>query len=190
MYAPQAAMTAPAPNGGGMGIGLILALGIAVVLSCGAGLYFQVGVGTTTPAPSLADQLAAMQQQQQALADTQTTGPTPPPLCPEDYDPVVDINGKVYKNSCYALSVGAQFAPQRLNSAAPTAAAGPTIKPALAALLARMPSASGTNSALNRSAPAIVQRGPRQVLQGGRVVQGPGQRRAVPAVPASARPAT
>jgi uncharacterized membrane protein len=39
---------------------------------------------------------------------------TEAPLCPENYAPVKDINGKIYKNSCYAQSVGAQFAPTPL----------------------------------------------------------------------------
>ena len=170
-------VSAPAAAGSGSGGMMIAAVALVALVSCGAGVYFSVGINpasTPTPAPTLQQQLLALQQQ--ALAPTFAPS-TPVPLCPNNDAPVVDINGKVYKNACYAQSVGAQFAPTPFTStpgpvSTTLTPAGATVNPAVAALLASMPSAAGAGTALNRSAPVLVQRGGTQNIHGGQVSQG------------------
>lgn len=158
---------------------MIAVVALVLLVCSGAGIYLTVGVGpaTSTPAPATAEELLLQLQQQQLLQQqqTQTLPPsTVPPLCPNNYNPVVDINGKVYQNSCYAQSVGAVFAPTPYTTS-PAPALTPangTLNPVIAALLNRMPAATSTGTALDRSSPLVVQQAGRQSLRGGRVVQG------------------
>jgi type II secretory pathway pseudopilin PulG len=88
---------------------------------------------------------ASLAELQAAVASLQTQGATastsPPmteaPLCPENYAPVKDINGKMYKNACYAQSVGAQFAPT------------PMTQSEIDEILGGMPQASGSKTTMS-----------------------------------------
>lgn len=99
------------------------------------------------------------------------------PLCPENYDPVVDVYGKIYKNICYAQSVGAQFAPT------PYTGTGAISDPVTASLLKNIPKALGSRTILGPSAPttgATVVQGRGGQTVGG-VTQGGGRQQAAPA---------
>lgn len=138
-YANYPRMSQSSGNGGKI-IAAVVALALIVSLVA----FFAFGRQQTvqTPQTSLQDTIASLQTQL-AAATAQTSPPvTPAPLCPENYNPVIDINGKVYKNVCYAQSVGAQFAPT------PYTGTGTVTDPVAVEILKNLPRAQGSRTVL------------------------------------------
>lgn len=149
---------------GGGNTGLIVAVVFGFLLSAGTAAWFMRGKSTTP------DQSQAMTQVQAVTNPPATSSP----LCPNNYLPVTDRNGKIYQNSCYADSVGAQYAPTPYTTA-PTAGGGATsaVDPVTAALLARLapgmtlPPGTGVRTTKK---PVVINQGA-QKFEGGSFVQ-------------------
>ena len=135
------ALPPPAPSGGSSAIVWVIA-GVVLLCVVGAAIYFSMkSPSTQAPAgPSAADIVAEIQSQTAASTPTPTPE-TLPPLCPENVAPVLDADGKIYKNICYAQSVNAK---------------GPLV-PSPVGQPGGIPGAVGTDTSLSTSAPVIYQ---------------------------------
>lgn len=157
-----AAYAAPPPAQKGSNAVVWVLLAVVVLCVVGAAIYFSVkpAAAPQTPAPSVADIVAQIQ----AASAAATPTPTPQtlaPLCPENVAPVIDADGKVYKNVCYAQSVNAKgpLVPSAVGQPFPGASS-----------LVGIPRAVGTQTALGTSAPVVYQGKGGQTING--VVQG------------------
>lgn len=168
---PPAPVPAPAPaaaQGGGSNA-IVWVIGAVVVLCVVGGAIFMSAkpAAPVAQAPSIDDILAQVQ-----AATPATATPTPetlPPLCPENIAPVLDADGKIYKNVCYAQSVGAK---------------GPLV-PSPVGQPGSIPGAVGTETKLATSAPVIYQGKGGQSVNG--ITQGnPGIRTQATSAPSSA----
>jgi len=131
----------PAPSGGSSAIVWVIA-GVVLLCVVGAAIFFSMksGPATQPPAgPSVEDLIAQIQAQTGASTPTPTPQ-TLAPLCPENVAPVLDADGKIYKNVCYAQSVNAK---------------GPLVPSPVGQ--GGIPGAVGTDTSLSTSAPVIWQ---------------------------------
>lgn len=163
---------------GGGNTGLIIAVIFGFLLSAGTAAWFMRNKSTTVDQTQTVTQVQAV-----------TNPPvTSTPLCPNNYAPVVDRNGKIFQNSCYADSVGAQYAPTPYTTA-PTAGGGAasSVDPVTAALLARLaPGVTlppGTGARATRK-PVVINQGARK-FEGGTFAQAASTR--APLLPPQAR---
>ena len=139
---------------GGGNTGLIIAVIFGFLLSAGTAAWFM-------RSKSVVDQSQAIVQAQIVTDPPATSSP----LCPNNYAPVKDRYGKVYQNSCYADSVGAQYAPTPYT----TMPAAPDVDPVTKALLARLAPGTtlppGTGVKVTRK-PVVINQGA-QKFEGG-----------------------
>lgn len=156
-YAPPAPQP-PAPvqaaaQGGGSNT-IVWVIGAVVVLCVVGGAIFASSrpAAAVSQAPSIDDIVARVQASTPATATP--TPETLQPLCPENLAPVLDADGKIYKNVCYAMSTNAK---------------GPLV-PSPVGQPGGIPSAVGTDTSLATSAPVIYQGKGGQSVNG--IVQG------------------
>lgn len=142
-----------APTSGASNAKTIIAVVlIALISSVAAFFAFRASSSQSQSQPSVAalqETVASLQSQLASSQVAETPQATSAPLCPENYSPVVDINGKVYKNACYAQSVGAQFAPT------PYTGTGSVSDPVAAELLKNIPKADGSKTTMSPGSAAI-----------------------------------
>jgi hypothetical protein len=159
---PAAYAAPPPPAQKGSNVVVWVLVAVVVLCVVGAAIYFSMKPATPpqTTAPSVADIVAQIQAA--SAASTPTPLPqTLAPLCPENVAPVIDADGKVYKNVCYAQSVNAKgpLVPSAVGQPFPGASS-----------LVGIPRAVGTQTALGTSAPVVYQGKGGQSING--VVQG------------------